>query len=92
MKKLIKIYSNEHSAWWKPDYCGYTNDVYKAGVFDYDDAIKKYPYINYNKNGEDYFVDITPKMIISEMEDIEYEISKLQEKLQNLRTIIKEVE
>lgn len=89
MKKFVKIYSNEHGAWWRPNYCGYTNDITKAGIFDYEDALKHYPRMSYDKDNKDYFIDVTQEMIISEMKDVEYEISKLQEKLQNLRTILK---
>ena len=91
MKKFVKIYSNEHGAWWAPHYCGYTNSA-KAGIFDYEEAIKKYPYIKYDRNDEDYFVDVSPRMIRAEIEDIEYEISVLQEKVNNLRNLLAEAE
>ena len=58
MDKKVMIYSNEHHAWWKPDYCGYTIYKDRAGIFDYDDAIKHYPRMNYDRSEEDYFIDI----------------------------------
>ena len=57
MDKLVKIYSNEHSAWWRPKYCGYTRNELEAGIFKYEEAKKKYPGIDYDTNKEDYFVD-----------------------------------
>lgn len=89
MNKLVLIYSNDHRAWWRPNYCGYTNDIAEAGIFDYEDAIKHCPGMSYDKDNEDYFIDVTQEMIISEMEDVEYEIAKLQEKLRNLKTTLK---
>ena len=52
----VKIYSNEHNAWWKANYCGYTNDESKAGIFEIEEVNKKYPYIDFNKSKEDYLV------------------------------------
>ena len=54
----VYIYSNEHKMWWKPDYCGYTRDQDKAGIFDYDEAVKKYPVISFNTYDEDFFIKI----------------------------------
>lgn len=34
------IWSNEHNAWWKPDWKGYTPDKTSAGVYSYAEAIK----------------------------------------------------
>lgn len=90
MKKFVKIYSNEHGAWWAPNYCGYTNSK-NAGIFDYEEAIKKYPYIKYGKNDEDYFVDIYPEMLKDEIDEIEHYISELQKKATRLRAILAEV-
>ena len=58
MSKKVMIYSNEHQAWWKPEYCGYTINKARAGVFDYDEAIKRHSYIDYDTCKEDYFVDL----------------------------------
>ena len=52
----VKIYSNKHSAWWKDNYCGYTNDESKAGVFEIEEVNKKYPYIDFDTTKEDYLV------------------------------------
>ena len=52
----VKIYSNEHSAWWKSNYFGYTNDESKAGVFEIEEVNKKYPYIDFDTTKEDYLV------------------------------------
>lgn len=92
MRKFVKIYSNEHGAWWRPAYCGYTDNKIKAGIFDYDEVVKKYPYIKYDTNDEDYFVDVSPRMIRDEIEDLEYDISILQEKVDNLRNLLAEAE
>lgn len=90
MKKFVKIYSNEHGAWWAPNYCGYTNSK-KAGIFDYEEAVKKYPYIKYDKNDEDYFVDVSSDMIRDELDCLEYDISELQNKAAHLRGLLAEV-
>ena len=55
----VMIYSNEHKMWWKPNYCGYTRHQELAGVFDYEEAHKKYPEIDFNTAGEDFFVVIS---------------------------------
>lgn len=52
----VLIYSNEHEAWWRDNYCGYTTKQEKAGVFDYEKAHKCYPTIGFNRQDEDYFV------------------------------------
>jgi hypothetical protein len=39
--KRVLIYSNEHSAFWRSDYCGYTIHREAAGVYDFADAWKK---------------------------------------------------
>lgn len=52
----VLIYSNEHEAWWRDNYCGYTTKQEKAGVFDYEEAHKCYPTIGFNRQDEDYFV------------------------------------
>jgi hypothetical protein len=35
----VLIWSNEHSAWWKPNSCGYTSDRSEAGAYLLDDAM-----------------------------------------------------
>ena len=92
MSKLVLIYSNEHQAWWRPNYCGYTNDITKAGIFDYEDALRHYPRMSYDKGYKDYFVDVSPRMIKAEIEDLEYDISVLQEKVDNLKNLLVEAE
>ena len=54
---LVRIYSNEHGAWWAPYYCGYRTDPARAGIFRYEDAKGRYPEIDYDESKEDYFVD-----------------------------------
>ena len=54
----VYIYSNEHKMWWKPEYCGYTCKQDNAGIFDYEEAVKKYPEIDFNTYGEDFFIKI----------------------------------
>ena len=60
LTKKVKIYSNEHQAWWKPNYCGYTRDESKAGVFEIEDVYKNYGtnQITFDTNKEDYFVEV----------------------------------
>lgn len=31
--KVWLIWSNEHGAWWKPSWCGYTDDLWGAGRY-----------------------------------------------------------
>ena len=52
------IYSNEHRMWWRPNYCGYTLMQKHAGIFDYDEAIKRYPKIGFDTTEEDFFVQL----------------------------------
>lgn len=54
----VRIYSNEHHAWWGPKYFGYTTDKAKAGVFTTSEVIKRYPKIGFDVTAEDYFVII----------------------------------
>lgn len=60
LPKLVRIYSNEHGAWWAPRYCGYRDNPARAGVFRYEEAKAKYPQIDYDKSKRDYFVDWEP--------------------------------
>lgn len=34
------VWSNEHNAWWRPDYCGYTNHIQAAGRYSREVAVK----------------------------------------------------
>lgn len=88
MRKLVKIYSNEHEAWWKPSYAGYAQDEKLAGIFDYDEAKKKYPKIGYNDFEEDFFVDICELDLRNELSDIEYAIYQLRNKAEFLKSLL----
>lgn len=57
--KKVMIYSNEHKAWWKPYYFGYTQCSKEAGIFDLEEAVKRYPKLDYDTSNEDFLVDIT---------------------------------
>lgn len=36
--KHVRIWSNEHRAWWRPEGCGYTTNVNEAGIYTFKDA------------------------------------------------------
>ncbi len=36
--RRVLIWSDEHHAWWRPDYCGYTVHVAAAGIYSFADA------------------------------------------------------
>lgn len=36
--KLVRIWSGEHGAWWRPDCAGYVWDINGAGVYKFEDA------------------------------------------------------
>lgn len=59
----VMIYSNEHKGWWKPYYFGYTQCSKEAGIFDLEDAIKKYPKLDYDTSNEDFLVDVSVEAI-----------------------------
>ena len=52
----VKIYSNEHNAWWNYIYLGYTTNESEAGIFEIEEVNKKYPYIDFDTTKEDYLV------------------------------------
>jgi hypothetical protein len=37
---IFLIWSNQKAAWWKPNSCGYTNNIEEAGRYSAEDAIK----------------------------------------------------
>jgi hypothetical protein len=37
--RLVRIWSDEHGAWWRPDAAGYVDDVLGAGVYVFEDAM-----------------------------------------------------
>jgi hypothetical protein len=39
--KKVRIWSNEHGAYWRRDGAGYSSDGLEAGVFDFSDAFKR---------------------------------------------------
>ena len=88
MNKLVLIYSNEHGAWWRSNYCGYTKDITKAGIFEYEDALKHYPRMSYDKDNDDYFINVTQEMIRDSYDAIASEVCKLQDKLLYLTTLL----
>ena len=71
----VKIYSDEHNAWWKDNYFGYTNNESEAGIFEIEEINKKYPYIDFDTTKEDYLV----KFECLEYEELEKENTKLKE-------------
>lgn len=75
----VKIYSNEHNAWWKDNYFGYTNNESEAGIFEIEEVNKYYPYIDFDKRKEDYLV---------KFECLAYE--ELEKENQKLKKIIKD--
>lgn len=36
--RQVRIWSGEWRAWWRPNSCGYTDDVAQAGVYSFEDA------------------------------------------------------
>ena len=66
----VKVYSNEHSAWWREDYWGYTENEEEAGIYDYDTFIKRYPDITFNEENEDYLVGVDPLAVVLECIDL----------------------
>lgn len=82
MKHLVMIYSNEHGAWWRPNYCGYTQYKDKAGIFELEDALKRYPHMTYNNNSDDYFVEVSFAYIADQIEELESRIDKLKSLLE----------
>lgn len=54
----VMIYSNEHSMWWAPQYCGYVSTQDKAGIFDYEEAKARHPEVGESTYCEDFFVKV----------------------------------
>ena len=52
----VIIYSNQHKAFWKPNYNGYTNDYKEAGIYNADKFQKDYPKINCDTNNDDFMI------------------------------------
>ena len=77
----VKIYSNEHTAWWKANYFGYTNNESEAGIFEIEEVNKKYPYIDFDTTKEDYLV----KFNKITYEELEKENEKLKKTLEILK-------
>ena len=40
----VKIYSNEHTAWWKENYFVYTNNESEAGIFEIEEVFTNNPH------------------------------------------------
>ena len=74
----VKIYSNEHTAWWKDNYLGYTTNESEAGIFEIDEVNKYYPYIDFDTTKEDYLI---------KFEGLTYE--ELEKENQKLKEVIK---
>lgn len=36
--KMVRIWSSERNAWWRPKAQGYTGDYQQAGIYTFDDA------------------------------------------------------
>lgn len=39
--KLVRIWSEEWLAWWRPDGAGYTSDLAGAGIYTFEDAFNR---------------------------------------------------
>ena len=55
-----RIWSNEHNAWWRDEFCGYTKNIENAGIYDGLGQIKqRYPYlIGATPKDDDFLVPI----------------------------------
>lgn len=59
-----RIWSNEHNAWWRDSFCGYTKDINQAGVYDGLEEIKKrHPYlIGATPKDEDFLIPVIEEL------------------------------
>ena len=54
-----RIWSNEHNAWWKDNFCGYTQNIEDAGVYELDQIKKNYSYlIKATPKNKDFLVPV----------------------------------
>ena len=91
MKKYVRIYSNEHDAWWGDSYCGYTPVRHEAGIFDVKEVQKEYPRLDYDTTKEDYLEDVSTE----EVENTIYVLENMQRvinaRLPKLNKILSEI-
>ena len=65
-EQRFRIWSNEHEAWWRPHFLGYTEDKEKAGIYTYAEIKKIYKKLP----------EATPKakdFLVAVIEEEEYE-------------------
>ena len=54
-----RIWSNEHNAWWRDEFCGYTKNIEDAGVYELDQIKKNYSYlIKATPKDDDFLVPV----------------------------------
>ena len=59
MSDLVKIWSFEHDAWWRPNSCGYTTAETEAGLYPRDQAEKIVAGANYGGTLNEEIVELT---------------------------------
>lgn len=90
----VKIYSNEHTAWWKENYLGYTNNESEAGIFEIEEVNKYYPYIDFDTTKEDYLVKfnkLTYEELLKENEKLKKDLEIIKNKCVNVNTLINSI-